>query len=341
MKHSVKYDEIKHITVENDCGMKAEFSAYGASIYNIWIKNNEGVYESMVLTPSLLSDFYTNTSYHGKTIGRYSGRIDKGICEINNIKYNLDINWNNVNSLHGGFNGLSSKVFEYVVLPVDDCIDILFWVNENDNILGGNALYNITYRISKNYNTITIFLNATCDIDTIMNLTNHTYFNLSGNCKNTILNHKLYLPCNKYTRLNNELITLSIDEVDKITDFREKHEIGLYIEDPTLQNHTSKGYDHCFIKENPNDDLTAILEDSLSGNRLTISSSYPSVVFYSGCYPDSFKFNEEKLDNIKYHALCLEPQFIPNGINMTGVDKAILKANTDYRHYIKFEFSKI
>ena len=341
MKYNVKYDEIKHISIENDNGMRIELSSYGASIYNIEIKNNEGVYESMVLTPSLLSNFYTNTSYHGKTIGRYSGRIDKAKCMINDTLYNLDINWNNVNSLHGGFNGISSKVFEHKVLVLDDYIDVLFWITEDDNILGGNALYNTTYRINKSDNTITIFLNANCDRDTIMNLTNHTYFNLSGDCKDTILNHKLYLPCDKYTRLNNELITISIDPVTEVMDFRKKREIGQCIEDSSLQNHTSKGYDHCFIKENPNDDLTAILECEESGNKLTISSSYPSVVFYSGCYPDNFKFNKEEVDNIKYHALCLEPQFVPNGINMEGVDKAILKANTDYNHYIKFEFRKI
>ena len=179
---------------------------------------------------------------------------------------------------------------------------------------------------------------------TLKNITSHKKQHCCVNikyCKKTILNHKLYLPCDRYTRLNNELITLSIDKVNEIMDFREKREIGLYIEDSSLQNHTSRGYDHCFIKENPNNDLTAVLTDEESGNTLTISSSYPSVVFYSGCYPDSFKFNKEELDNIKYHALCLEPQFVPNGINMDGVDKAILKANTDYRHHIKFEFSKI
>lgn len=341
MKHTIKYDDIKHIVVENNYGMKVELSTYGASIYNIEIKNNEGVYQSMVLTPSLLNDFYTNTSYHGKTIGRYSGRIDKAHCKINDKEYSLEVNWNNTNSLHGGFDGISSKVFSYNVNDYEDYTDVEFTLTSSDNILDGIAKYKITYRVANTSNDITIFINAICDEDTLMNITNHTYFNLSGDCKNTILNHELYLPCDKYTKLNNDLITTSILEVNQVMDFREKHKIGQYIEDISLQNHTSKGYDHCFIKENENNDLTGILTDTESGNSLIISSSYPTVVFYSGCYPDSFKINKEQLTNLKYHALCLEPQFIPNGINMEGVEKAILRKNDEYNHYIKFEFIKI
>lgn len=336
MNYYLKYDDIKHIVIENDNGMKVELSSYGASIYNIEI-DNEGV----ILTPSLLKDFYTNTSYHGKTIGRYSGRIDKAVCQINDKVYNLEINWNNVNSLHGGFDGLSSRIFKFNIKEENEFIDISFHLEEINNVLDGVANYNIVYRIFKNENTIEILLGAVCDKDTLMNLTNHTYFNLSGNLKETILNHKLYLPCSKYTKLNNDLITVSIMDVDKVMDFREKREIGLYIEDISLQNHTSKGYDHCFIKDNTETDVIAILEEPNSKNQLTIKTSYPSVVFYSGCYPDNFKFNKEQVDNIKYHALCLEPQFIPNGINMDGVDKAILKAGEPYNHYIKFEFRKI
>ena len=341
MNYSLKYDEIKHIVVENESGMRVELSAFGASIYDIEIKNENGIYESMVLKATKLEDFYLNPSYYGKTIGRWAGRIDKAVCQINEKTYNLEINWHNVNSLHGGFDGLSSRVFDYNVVAGDEYVDVEFLLEATDNVLPGLAKYKITYRVYNNENTILLLLNASCDEDTLMNLTNHAYFNLSGNSKRTILNHKLYLQCDKYTRLNNELITLSIDKVNQIFDFTTKREIGLYIEDESLQNHTSRGYDHCFIKADESNELLAILEEEENNTQLCIYSSYPSVVFYSGCYPDSFKVNKEVVTNVKYHSLCLEPQFIPNGINMDSVNKAILRKGEEYNHYIRYEFKKI
>ena len=327
----------KHILLANENGMKVELSTVGASIYDIFLlnKNNESV--SVVLKPSNMANY--KNSYHGKTIGRFSGRIDKGLCTIDGKEYKLDINWNGVNSLHGGFKGLSSQVCDYKINECADYIDVVFTYLELEGMLPGDVSYEVIYRIMNDKNEIISYLNATTTKTTVVNMTNHTYFNLSGNCKNTVLNHKLYLQCSKYTNLNNELITNSIDEVTDIMDFRDGHPVGKYIEDESLQNHTAKGYDHCFIKEDELDDLLAIVSDEESGITLKISSSYPTVVFYSGCYPDSYPFNEDRITNIKYHALCLEPQYIPNGINMDGVDDGILKPNEKYSHFIKYEFN--
>ena len=326
----------KHVVLTNESGMKVEFSSVGASIYDIFVpnKNNESV--SVVLKPSDMANY--KRSYHGKTIGRFSGRIDKGLCSIDGKEYKLDINWGGVNSLHGGFNGLSSQVCEFTVEENADFTDVVFTYLEVEGMLPGDISYVITYRVMNDKNEITSYINATTTKTTVVNITNHTYFNLSGNCQNTILNHNLYLQCSKYTRLNNELITLSIDDVTDVMDFRDGHLVGKYIEDESLQNHKAKGYDHCFIKEDEADDLLAIVSDSESGIKLKISSSYPSVVFYSGCYPDSYPFNADRISNVKYHALCLEPQFIPNGLNMEGVADGILKPEEKYNHFIKYEF---
>ena len=327
----------KHVLLTNESGMKVELSCVGASIYDIFVpnKNNESV--SVVLKPSDMANY--KNSYHGKTIGRFSGRIDKGLCTIDGKEYKLDINWGGVSSLHGGFNGLSSQLCEYTIDEQPDYTDVTFTYLEVEGMLPGDVCYEVVYRIMNNVNEITTYLNATTTKLTVVNMTNHTYFNLSGNCQKTILNHNLYLQCNKYTRLNNELITESIDDVTDVMDFRDGHLVGKYIEDESLQNHTSRGYDHCFMKEDESDDLLDIVSDSESGITLKISSSYPSVVFYSGCYPDSYPFNDDRITNIKYHALCLEPQFIPNGINMKDVEDGLLKPEEKYHHFIKYDFN--
>lgn len=330
----------QHILVENIVGMKVELASFGASIYQIELKNIEGTYEAVTLVPSSLADFNTNTSYHGKTIGRYAGRIDKGNCFINDTKYNLDINWNNVNSLHGGSSGISSKEFSYEIIKEEDYSDIVFFLFEKEATLPGDVTYKITYRIYKNINKLTIYFDAVSTSDTLLNLTNHTYFNLSGNLKENILNHKLYLPCDKYTKLNDELITEAILEVDRVMDFRDNHYIKDYIFDTSLQNHVAKGYDHYFLKEDRDCDLIAVLTSIKNHLRLTITSSYPGVVFYSGNYPEKYNVNKENISNTKYDSLCLEPQYIPNGINME-VDTGLVKKDEKYHHYITYEFDAV
>jgi aldose 1-epimerase len=151
----------------------------------------------------------------------------------------------------------------------------------------------------------------------------------------------MQLHCDKYTKLNQELITEQIEEVNEVMDFRRLHKIGDYINDESLQNHTAKGYDHCWLKTEPEKAEIAVMQDDLSGRRLKVSSSYPAVVCYAGCYPKSFLFNENKKRIEQYHSICLECQFVPNGINMNDVDKAILKKGEEYNHFIKYSFDLV
>ena len=335
-KDILKKDEVTFISLDNECGMNIVLSTFGASIYDLKTIDINNKMESVLITPTNLNDFYQSDKYFGKIVGRHSGRIDKGVCEIDGVKYNLDINWNNVNCNHGGFKGLSYQNFNYDIKDELNSVLVEFKYFEEEGNLPGDVDYKIVYEISKNSNDFTIHFYATTSKKTIINLTNHAYFNLSGDGKDLILNHKLYLPCSKYTRLNNDLITLSIDDVTEVMDFRSNHEIGKYIYDESLQNHIAKGYDHCFIKDS-SDTLSAILKDEVSGRILNIYSSYPAVVFYSGCYPADFKINSG-FNMKQYHGLCLECQYIPNGVNMDNVDKALFDKDEEYYHFIKYEF---
>ena len=336
MKINIKKEQdVTFISVDNDNGMYVVLSTFGASIYDLKVVDKFNNLESVVLYPSDLDDFYYSDAYYGKTIGRFSGRIDKAKCSINGVEYILEKNWNNINSLHGGYNGISFQNFNYSINELIDRVDIIFTYLEKEELLPGDVEYKITYSIMKTINEINIDFYATTNKDTLVNLTNHTYFNLSGDLKDNIKKHNLQLLCNKYTNLNNELITLSIDDVNEVFDFRQPHEIGKYIYDESLQNHMSLGYDHCWLKENT--DKVAVLTDEVSGRRLTVSSSYPAIVCYAGCYPKKFLFNEGKYIE-QYHSICLECQYVPNSINMDNVFNGILKTDETYKHYIKFSF---
>ena len=331
-------DNVSFITLINNKKMEVVLSTFGASFYDLKTPSKNGEVESIILTPSNLDDFYYSDGYYGKSVGRFSGRIDKAKCIINGKEYVLDKNWNGINSLHGGYKGISFKNFDYKVEESGKFTDIIFSYLEKEDLLPGDVTYNITYRIYDNSNDIRIIFNATTTKDTICNLTNHVYFNLSGDLKRNCLEHNLQFLCDKYTRLNNELITLSIDKVTPIMDFRNKHKLKNHIYDESLQKHTAFGYDHCWLKENVSNPLVTVLEDEESGRKVSVSTSYPSIVCYTGCYPKKFDFNSNKVKIEQYHSVCLECQYIPNGINMEDVDKAILKEGEKYSHYIHYCF---
>ena len=334
-----KKNDIVFININNENGLTITLCSFGASIYDLKFIDKNNNLESIVLYPSNINDFYFSDGYYGKCVGRFSGRIDDAKCRIDNQDYFLDKNWNGINSLHGGYQGISFQNFSYDIIKFNDRIEVVFSYYEKEILLPGDVNYKITYQIMKN-NEINILFEASTNKDTLVNLTNHTYFNLSGDIKENIMNQRLFLFCDKYTVLNNNLITTKIDYVNDIFDFRKGMKIGKHINDEYLQNHTARGYDHCWLKEDTNNDLIGVILDEKSGRRLSVYSSYPAIVCYAGCYPKDFDYNHGiKID--QYYSLCLECQYVPNGINMEGVNKAILKKEDRYNHYIKYKFEVV
>lgn len=336
-----KIENIKFITLDNKKGLRITLSSFGASIYQLEVIDKHNRLESVVLTPTNLNDFYISTGYFGKSVGRFSGRIDEAKCLIDDKEYVLDKNWNGINTLHGGNTGISFSNFDTQVIDNNDYVDVIFTFIELEDKLPGDVRYTITYRVMKEINEFSILYDAYSNKKTIINLTNHAYFNLSGDGKRNILDQRLQLFCDKYTNLNNNLITDSVDKVNKVMNFLRKRKIGKYIEDDSLQNHRAFGYDHCFIKKDLNDDKIAILQDNKSKRRLTVYTSLPTVVCYSTNYPPKIDFNVNTTKIAKYHAITLECQFIPNGINMNDEDSALFEANNHYNHYVKYHFDII
>ena len=338
--YTKKVNDKTLITLKNKVNMKVILSTVGASFYDLQLPNKNNKVESIILTPTDINEFFYGNGCYGKTIGRYAGRISKANCTINGIVYELDKN-NGPNSIHGGRNALSLQNFSYQIIKDKEYTLVVFTFLEKENKLPGDVSYKITYKVMENTNDIRLLFEATTNKETLVNLTNHVYLNLSGNGKRNCLHHNVQFNCDKYTKLNNELLTESIDPVNEVMDFRMKHELIDYIFDSSLQNHTSNGYDHCFIKENLNNPEIAIIEDIESGRRLTLSTSYPTIVCYSGCYPQNIPFNKEGFKIGQYHSICLECQNIPNGINMENVEKSLLKEGEIYSHYMHYHFDLI
>ena len=171
-----------------------------------------------------------------------------------------------------------------------------------------------------------------------MNITNHTYFNLNGDPHKICDNHALKINASRYTNLKENMCLRKIEDVNKIMDFRNKHMIKDYYDDESIQNHPTKGYDHCYLLDNHSlEDCVAELTCVESGYTLKVYTTYPCVVLYTYNYPDG-KLIYPSIKPKKMHGVCLECQYMPNSINKCK--ETVLKANKEYHHEIIFSFEK-
>lgn len=327
----IKDGEVTFIEVKNNHQLEVTFCTFGASFYKIVYKG-----KNRIMTPASYDDFYHNEQYYGKLIGRFAGRIQDAKCKIGGKEYVLPKNWNGINSLHGGPNGISFSNFDYEVKETIDSIDINFKFIEKESYLPGDVSYDITYHVFKEMDGIRLDIKASSTKETICNITNHAYFTLSGGSKN-VLDEELQLNCKYVGDLDNNLIAKEIITVPEIMDFRKPHKIGKYINDPYLQNHTSFGYDHFFVKEDKEKALIAKLKDVEENVELKVYTSYPAVVVYTDNYPTNMKFIGVDKEQ-KYQAIALECQDIPNLINMRGHLDDTLKEEQDFLQYIIYQF---
>lgn len=322
--------DFKVIRVQNDNNFQVDLLNYGATIKSVFLDG-----KIMNLTPDNWKGFIDCDSFYGKIVGRYAGRIENGLFRLNDVQYELDLN-NGGNCLHGGINTISNKLFNYHINQSKDNIEVIFYLHDEENLFPGDVDFKITYTIASNENSILIDYNATSNKDTILNLTNHTYFNLSGNYKKTVLDEIMYIDADRFTKLKENMCLESIEMVNEVMDFRTPKKIGQDIEHGFLQNHPTKGYDHCYILNNKKfEDIKASLYDEESKIKLSVYTTYPCVVIYTCNYPsDKLVYHHKAVR--KYDGVCFECQYMPNSINYSN--ETILRKGQIYHEKTKFVF---
>ena len=336
MKTNVKQVLVNDINVDvisitNEKDFEVELLSLGATLNKILVDG-----KIMNVTPNTLEEHFNNSGKFGKVIGRYAGRIEGGKFSLNGMKYQLDIN-NGTNCLHGGLSGIGEKNFYFDITTTKDSVIVLFYLFDEENLFPGDVKFEIKY-IIKDDMVIEIEYKALSNKDTIINLTNHTYFNLSGNLVETVENQKMMLKASHYTDLKDNMCLNEIKKVSNVMDFRNPKEIGQDIECDYLQNHPTKGYDHCFLlDEHSYNDIVCSLE-SKQGYHLDVYTTYPCVVVYSANYPDNLDVYPGFKPR-KYEGICFECQYMPNSINVC--DETILRANEVYNHKTKFVFRRV
>jgi len=341
-KRYMKDNLVSFITLTNKNNFKVVLCSLGASIYSIYMKSKYGYIENIIMTPKEDDDFLNTEYYYGKIIGRTAGRISNASFSLDGETFNLVSNKPNNVVLHGGDKKFSDMIYDYEVYEEEDKSYVIFKGFSKDGSAGypGDINLKITYTIYENVDDVLIDYYATTTKKTVLNLTNHAYFNLSGDFKRSILEHELMLKASRFVDIDEDLLPICIRNVNDIMDFRDGKRIGMDIEDSSLQNHAYLGYDHPFIFDDQNYLIcNASLFDPVSFRQVEVYTTYPSIVIYSNNYPTGKKMIDKETVDSKYDAICLECQFVPNGINTdTDEDKAILDKGQEYHQQTRYSF---
>ena len=328
--------EVDLYTLTNDQGIEASIITYGGAITSLNVPDRDGVLGDIVLGYETLDDYVRNPRYFGALIGRHANRIGMGKFSLNGVEYQLPQN-NGVNHLHGGFHGFDKRVWD----ASDDGIvlRLIYLSKDGEESYPGNVTAEVTYRLLEN--KLSIDYRASTDADTIVNLTNHSYFNLKG--EGTILDHELTLNADSFTPVSSDLIpTGEIRSVEATPmDFRKGKAIGSEIREPYDQLGFTGGYDHNFVLNDYDGTLRTVgrLYEASTGRVLEILTTQPGMQFYSGNFLDGSLVGKKGIAYQKYTGLCLEPQHFPDAPNHSNFPSTVLRPGEEYKQATEFRFS--
>lgn len=329
-------------TMKNSNGMTVKLTNYGATLVSIVTPDKDGNFADIIAGFDSLSGYVNDNSFIGVTVGRYANRIGKGKFKIDDREYQLTINDGN-NHLHGGVKGFHKLVWDSEIVTDDTSSYVVMKLHSPDGYEGypGNVDVKVKFSLNDN-NDLLIEYAGTTDKPTILNLTNHAYYNLSGNFENTILDHILTINADNFTPIDSELIpTGEIAPVENTPmDFRKPTAVGAHINEDYIQLKYGKGYDHNWaLNEYDGNVRKAVtLSDPKSGRVLEIFTDQPGMQFYSGNFLNATITGK---GGIKYNyrtALCLEPQFFPDSPNKDNFASPLLKPGDIYRQKTVYHF---
>lgn len=338
---------VERYTLSNK-GMTVRILTYGGIIQSLEVPDRRSEPVNVVLGFSDLQGYLDNNNpgpYFGALIGRYGNRIANGQFELDGNTYNLPIN-NDPNSLHGGFEGFDTKVWAATPIQNGNRVALQLDYTSIDGEEGypGNLDVQVTYTLTRDQK-LEIHYTATTDAPTVVNLTNHTYWNLQGEGTSSILDHELTLPASGYTPVDSTLIPTG--EIADVTgtpmDFREATPIGERIREPFEQLLFGQGYDHNWVLDRPDDDslqLAAKLRDPDSGRTLRMWTTEPGIQFYSGNFLDATLVGTGGNVYRQSDGLALETQHFPDSPNQPQFPSTTLQPGETYDTTTVFDLSK-
>jgi len=335
---------LKILSIKNSGGIKADITDAGAAVQSLVVPDKNGKLGDVVLGFDSPEEYLNkNDPYLGVIVGRYGNRIDEGKFTLGGKSYQVTIN-DGTNHLHGGVNGFSKKVWnaEKINNDLGEAVKLVYQSKDMEEGYPGNLTLSVIYTLTDE-NELRIDYEASTDKETILNPTHHSYFNLTGNPQNTILDQVVMINADKYTPVNKNLIpTGELASVENTPfDFRKPLEVGHHIEDENEQLKFAGGYDFNWVLNDYTGSVrkAASVFDRVSGRYMEVFTDQPGIQFYSGNFLNG---TVKGKGGIAYHrrcGLCFEAQHFPNSPNEQSFPSTVLKPGEVYKQTTIYKFS--
>lgn len=328
-------------TLRNVSGVEAKISNYGGIVVSLKVPDRNGRYGDVVLGYDRLAGYLKETPYFGCLVGRYGNRIARGQFTLDGATYQLATN-NYPNALHGGLKGFDKVVWKANGYSTKDgpVLELTYVSADGEEGYPGNLTVKAVYSLTKD-NALRLDYTATTDKPTVVNLTQHSYFNLAG--KGDILGHVVEMPADRFTPVDSTLIpTGELKPVEGTPfDFRTPTAIGERIGQEDEQLKFGGGYDHNWVFPKRSGSLTRLarVSEPTTGRVLEVLSTEPGLQFYTGNFLDG-KITGKGGWNYKYrNGFCMEPQHFPDSPNQPNFPSTVLRPGQTYRNTIVYRFS--
>ena len=328
-------------TLKNGNGMEACITNFGGRIVSLMVPDRDGQLRDVVLGFDSIAAYYpeNNETDFCAAIGRYANRIDHGRMVIDGDSIQLPVN-NFGHCLHGGPTGWQYQVYE-AEQPNDSTLKLTMHSPDGDNGFPGNVTANVTYTLHSDI-TLSILYSATTDKATVINMTNHAYFCLSGDPETTVCDDILQINASSFTPVDSTYMTTG--EIAPVSgtpfDFTTAKAVGRDIAADDEQIRNGNGYDHNFVLNDRETDVpAAILTSPESGITLTILTTEPGIQFYSGNFLDGTIKGKKGKTYGQHAGLCLETQHYPDSPNKPQWPSTILRPGEKYESYTEFRFT--
>ncbi len=331
--------EVDIFTLTNKNGVEVRIISYGGIVVSIKVPDKQGRTGDVVLGFDNLEGYLKGHPYFGAIVGRYGNRIGNARFNLNGVEYKLAAN-NDQNHLHGGLTGFDKVIW---AAKIDgNTLELSYLSRDGEEGYPGNLSVKVTYTLT-DQNELKIDYFATTDKDTVVNLTNHSYFNLAGQGSGDILKHRLEIGASSFTPVDSGMITTG--EIKKVVgtpfDFLKPTEIGARVDADDQQLKFGRGYDHNWVINGKPGTLrlAARVYEPSSGRQMEVRTTEPGVQFYIGNFLDgTLTGKENKAYKFRY-GFCLETQHFPDSPNKSSFPSTVLRKGASYKTTTIYKFS--
>ncbi|MCR4691845.1 MAG: galactose mutarotase [Lachnospiraceae bacterium] len=335
-------EKVTLFTISNKNGMKASVTDFGAILTSLIVPNDKGAFADVVLGYDRAKDYFVNGSFFGATIGPVANRTKDATFELDGTIYNLTVN-DNANNLHSDFHRALHKVLWNATIKESENA-ITFRTSSPDGYLGfpGNRDFSVTYALSED-NALSISYKATTDKTTVINLTNHSYFNLKGHdCEQTIEDEVVWINASGYTPV--VMGAIPTGEIAPVAgtpfDFKNEKAIGRDIGQENAQLALEGGYDHNFALDDYEKGkirLVATLSDKTAGRTMEVYTDLPGLQLYTGNGMEP-EIGKEDARYLRRSAVCFETQYFPNSASDSRFERPVVKPGETYATTTIYKF---